>query len=225
MKTPTHTLIRVRNNQRRHRQRRREYIVHLEQRLRDVEERLEKAQAENARLSIMTMWSIPVDQNFDALSIFSYPIPDVSQGIQHDLSQSPHVEAENLEEVSAHGRSLLLPSADPDLPSPGDLSCCHAPNPDRESHLFIDKETGLSDPNPIGDPQASCSKSTSMLCSQAYLIIHHHNRRQLGTEEVESWLRPGFITGGPLTAEGCRVDNQLLLSLLEYVTGADFIDQ
>jgi hypothetical protein len=49
-KTPAHTLTRVRNNQRRHRQRRREYIVSLEQHLQETQALLAQAEAHIARL-------------------------------------------------------------------------------------------------------------------------------------------------------------------------------
>lgn len=49
-KTPAHTLIRVRNNQRRHRERRREYIASLEQKLQETEGLLAQAEADVAAL-------------------------------------------------------------------------------------------------------------------------------------------------------------------------------
>jgi hypothetical protein len=49
-KTPAHTLIRVRNNQRRHRQRRREHINFLEKKLEETECYLSQARAEVAAL-------------------------------------------------------------------------------------------------------------------------------------------------------------------------------
>lgn len=49
-KTSAHTLIRVRNNQRRHRQRRREYIASLEQRLEETQALLGQAEAKVVRL-------------------------------------------------------------------------------------------------------------------------------------------------------------------------------
>ncbi|OCL10114.1 hypothetical protein AOQ84DRAFT_431016 [Glonium stellatum] len=48
LKTPAHTLARVRNNQRRHRERRREYIASLEQKLQETERLLAQATAELA---------------------------------------------------------------------------------------------------------------------------------------------------------------------------------
>lgn len=48
LKTPAHTLVRVRNNQRRHRERRREYIASLEQKLQETERLLAQATTELA---------------------------------------------------------------------------------------------------------------------------------------------------------------------------------
>lgn len=50
LKTPAHTLIRVRNNQRLHRQRRREYIASLEERVKELEGLLAHAQEEISAL-------------------------------------------------------------------------------------------------------------------------------------------------------------------------------
>lgn len=49
-KTPAKTLVRVRNNQRRHRERRRQYIASLEQTVQETESLLEEARAEVAAL-------------------------------------------------------------------------------------------------------------------------------------------------------------------------------
>src|ERR1700744_6734258 len=49
-KTPTHTLIRVRNNQRRHRERRRQYIAFLEEKVDHGEHLLAQARARIAEL-------------------------------------------------------------------------------------------------------------------------------------------------------------------------------
>lgn len=50
-KTHAHTLTRVRNNQRRHRERRREYTLFLEQKLKETEDLLAQAQADIAQLN------------------------------------------------------------------------------------------------------------------------------------------------------------------------------
>ncbi|KAI9736671.1 MAG: hypothetical protein M1834_000875 [Cirrosporium novae-zelandiae] len=52
-KTSLHTLVRVRNNQRRHRARRREYISSLEEQLHDTEKRLEEAREEIKSLKLL----------------------------------------------------------------------------------------------------------------------------------------------------------------------------
>lgn len=49
-KTPQHTLVRVRNNQRRHRQRRREYVESLERKLKAMEETASRLGIENEAL-------------------------------------------------------------------------------------------------------------------------------------------------------------------------------
>lgn len=49
-KTPIHTLVRVRNNQRLHRQRRRNYIKSLERKLKTIEDTARRLSIENEAL-------------------------------------------------------------------------------------------------------------------------------------------------------------------------------
>ncbi|OCK91328.1 uncharacterized protein K441DRAFT_575766 [Cenococcum geophilum 1.58] len=63
LKTPAHTLVRVRNNQRRHRERRREYIASLEQKLQETERLLAQATTELAASNRPSAWMLPQPQD------------------------------------------------------------------------------------------------------------------------------------------------------------------
>lgn len=72
-KTPAHTLVRVRNNQRRHRQRRREYVAYLEQKLEETEISLSQAVADVAVLKIALAERALNDSTW-TLQNASYPV-------------------------------------------------------------------------------------------------------------------------------------------------------
>jgi hypothetical protein len=262
-KTPTHTLTRVRNNQRRHRQRRREYIASLEQRLKDTEERLAQVRAENASLRNENMSTSSLSQDTHVPASLTIPETNMttqilstatsaSREIQHypldarvtelgsatvEVLQpdfpSQEVGSESYEgtmiddippfllypnspvsvntELTLPTTYLISPSAAKPRPA-----CCSRTSP--EPSLFNKDTSWLSNQASIYGASMFLSTSTTTLCSQAYLTIQHHNRRQLPMEVVERWLWPGFIISGPSAEHGCRVDNQLLLGLLEYIT-------
>lgn len=251
MKTPTQTLTRVRNNQRRHRQRRREYIAFLERRLKDTEERLAQAQVGNAALRSKisvpkTNMATHITSTATSASreIRHYP-PDASitdpgsasvasvAVLQPDFP-SQEVGSESYQDtviddippflLSPNLRELTLPPTYLTSPSAVQLrpACCSATSPEPS---ILNKDTSwLSNQTSVYRASVFLSTSSTTLCSQAYLIIQHHNRRQLPREAVERWLWPGFIDRGPSAEHGCRVDNQLLFGLLEYITEYESLD-
>ena len=247
MTTPTETLIRVRNNQRRHRQRRREYIAFLERRLKDIEKRLAQAQVENAALrskinvpetnmaTHITSASretrhYPPDARITdpgSASVASVAVLQPGFPKQEVGSESyegtmiddipPFLLSPNLRELTLPRTYLTSPSAVQPRPA-----CCSRTSPELS---ILNKDTSwLSDPSSVYGASVFLLTSSTTLCSPAYLIIQHHNRRQLPMEAVERWLWPGFIDSGPSAEQGCRVDNQLLLGLLEYITEWESLD-
>ena len=265
-KTPTQTLTRVRNNQRRHRQRRREYIASLQQRLKDAEERLAQVQFENAALRSKITSTSHLDQETRDTAPLTIPETKMTT---HITSTATSVSREiRLYPPGARGANPgsasvgSIATLQPDFPSQeveseayegigiGDISpfpfspnlpvsvstevapsttylisplevqprpaCCSSTSPEP---IFFNKDTSwLYNETSVYRASMFLSTTFTTLCSQAYFIIQHHNRRQLPMEAVERWLWPGFIDSGPWTEHGCRVNNQLLLELLEYIT-------
>jgi hypothetical protein len=274
-KTPTHTLTRVRNNQRRHRQRRREYIASLEQRLKDTEDRLAQVQAENVVLRDKVLSTSPLGQERRETASLTIPETNVttqivstaagvSRGIRYNPADvtgtdtgsdsvasvavlqptlpSQEVGCESYE-VSLVGDILPCPLF-PNLPvsidteftppttylvpppavQPGS-ACCSRTSPEPSTNILNKDTSWLNSQTSVYGASMLLSTSSTTLCSQAYFIIQHHNHRQLPMEAVERWLWPGFIYSGPLAEKGCRVDNQLLLGLLEYITEWENFDR
>lgn len=266
-KTPTHTLIRVRDNQRRHRQRRKEYIALLERRLQTAEEEASRLQAENdalrGRLSLEPSWdaapSAPALEAIPEAAMTSHLAPMTTRAPDHMWPEPPparvtalggdsivaapifqpgltsqqarHESAEgtvvnyrpgNLfsPNMSASlGLGLLLPTPSPNQPPASTCRPAWCSNQCPVAKSSNNDMVWPSSPLSLYSASSYVSKSSTTLCSQAYLMIHHQNRRGLSIELVESWLWPGFINSDDAVESGCRVDNWMLLRLLEYIAG------
>ena len=155
-KTPAHTLIRVRNNQRRHRERRREYITSLEQKLEETEGLLAQAKAKIAALKAeLESWKCRIDrteEHFDSstlmLDIAGYP-PVLSlgerQSTEAEKQQGPRVD-EVLERstlapysVTASATALVTTAVGQDL---------SVPTPPNTHFSVTDSSTPLTVPSP-----------------------------------------------------------------------------
>ncbi len=66
-------------------------------------------------------------------------------------------------------------------------------------------------------PISSQSDSGTTLCSVAYELIREHNKRGIDMIEIGIRLWNGFVKGDG--AGGCKVENELLFSVLEYIKG------
>lgn len=262
-KTPTHTLIRVRDNQRRHRQRRKEYIALLERKLQTAQEEASRLQAENdalrGRLSLEPSWdvtpSVPALEAIPEAAMTSHLAPMTTRAPDHMWPEpsparvtalgsdsiitapkfQPGLTSQQARRESAEGTvvnyrpgnlfspdmsvspglGFLLPTPSPNQPPTSTCrpACCSnqcpAPNSSNSDLVWPS--------SPLSLYFSYVSKSSTTLCSQAYLMIHHQNRRGLSIELVESWLWPGFINSDDAVESGCRVDNWMLLRLLEYI--------
>ena len=66
-------------------------------------------------------------------------------------------------------------------------------------------------------PISSQPGSGTTLCSVAYKLVREHNKRGVDMIEIGIRLWNGFVKGEG--DEGCKVENQLLSSVLEYIKG------
>lgn len=268
-KTPMHTLVRVRNNQRLHRQRRRDYIESLERKLETIEDTTRRLGIENEALRKQLAFQnhpdrMTVQSTTMAVAYTNnclYPAimdagqyqgtwdgaPHTSVIASHNTEQStalklqpwstlPEVQTGLSNSISIEEKStdLIAPSMlgnlfvdftrlsrdviqSPAMHSPS--ACCSETSSEaldghHKSTSWPDNRT----PHPWTSSDMITSSTT--LCSQAYLVIQHRNRRGLSSEMIESWLWPGFIYVDGTAESACRVDSRLLLGLLAYVTEA-----
>ena len=57
----------------------------------------------------------------------------------------------------------------------------------------------------------------SMLCSVAYRLIIHFNKRDFDISEIDARIRCGFRQGRT-KSEGCRVENEVLFAVLAEIS-------
>jgi hypothetical protein len=70
----------------------------------------------------------------------------------------------------------------------------------------------------LGHLNAAKSDSDTTLCSVAYDLVRQHNKKGVDMMEICIRLWNGLIKGDE-GDEGCKVENKLLFSVLEYIRG------
>ncbi|KAJ5157486.1 uncharacterized protein N7482_008586 [Penicillium canariense] len=136
------------------------------------------------------LWPSPIPINAPFHSIEG-PLPAV-----YDLDFPELNTADTLPPPPAQPRSDV--QVHPRLSA--DSTCCVSGSPDPAW-------AGIVDP----------AEESTTLCSLAYQWVLQCNKRGIDLHIISMWMQPGFQTGSdPL--EGCRVDNQVLLSVLTQVS-------
>ncbi|KAF8859771.1 hypothetical protein BDZ45DRAFT_801451 [Acephala macrosclerotiorum] len=273
-KTKDATLIRVRDNQRRCRARRREYIAELESKLQDCETTgiepdvktykgtVDKLKDENRRLrelldqvgvsgrdvrAYLGEDDIPeerVEENDPSLSqvhegtSFSgleatKPLPDdektSTSPIFNDLLNAPFPDLS--EDFFQFESSQSIP--------PLDLSSTFPPVDSVESTLLalhtpiqpiapLTESTEISNewslppfcfvPGDLESVETAPKECDTTLCTVAYDMIRQQNKKGVDMIEIGIRLWNGFVKGEN-DDEGCKVKNDLLFGVLEYVKG------
>ncbi|RYP25879.1 hypothetical protein DL768_011643 [Monosporascus sp. mg162] len=89
--------------------------------------------------------------------------------------------------------------------------------------LVPSEETPLLIPDHLFQPaidayfQENAYHESTILCSEAYIIIAQQNFKGMSQEDVATWLWNGFRRSRH-TGEGCRVNAGMLLSLLAFIS-------
>ena len=171
--TKAHTLVRVRNNQRRHRERRRQYVTALEQKIQETERRLAESKTEiEARLNNL-------ESKETSCSAISRDVPEYSQrresltedvprpsdkpfGISHAL----HPNSEDGQTGQATAATARVLSAEPSfsiLTSPASFTDCPSMKSSRQPAQDHPK------PGLMQSPTSRCStKDTEFTISEAW---------------------------------------------------------
>jgi len=72
-------------------------------------------------------------------------------------------------------------------------------------------------PRDCGPTNISTTDGGTTLCSEAYELVRKHNNRGVDMIEIGIRLWNGFRKGDG--DQGCKVENKLLFSVLEYIIG------
>jgi hypothetical protein len=128
----------------------------------------------------------------------------------------------------AETESLLPETLLPDQILPLKASCCSV-DPSRgikstvntATHMppIPSQETPLLMPTYVLKPtiEASSGRDSTMLCSEAYILIAQQNFKGISETDVATWLWDGFRN--PISPEeGCRVTTDILFTLLAFIS-------
>ncbi|KAF2247374.1 hypothetical protein BU26DRAFT_520551 [Trematosphaeria pertusa] len=241
--TAEHTLNRVRENQRRHRARRKDYIASLEQKLAEAEKQLAEARAELAAVKAERDACVSASKSVESDAARDIRAEDIT--LQGTNGAAPNQQAD-----------LLLPPPPPlehpDVPDLSFLGPFYIPDPLNLSPTstsplsLADLQLQLPDPIDLApgpppcckdspsaappedptDPECTSCKTrpapapseSTTLCAQAYVLIQQQNFRAIDPATIRLWLYQGFRRA-QRQGEGCRVENGALFRLLDYISG------
>lgn len=188
---PSDDAVRVRNNQRRHRERVKTHIANLEARVKMLEGELDTA---NARIGDLTR------------EVETY---------RHERRSRPPQESQPSQASSTVSPSVLrptqptLPLADVPSERSSERFCCRRPD-----------VGGTSDGADVSDredlPAAEEGESTTN-CETAYRMLKQQSAGALDPETAEQFLRPGYRRASR-QGDGCRVQTKLVYGLLDHIT-------
>ncbi|KAF2111015.1 hypothetical protein BDV96DRAFT_472331, partial [Lophiotrema nucula] len=224
-----HTLNRVRENQRRHRARRKDYITTLEEKLAETQKLLDEALAEIARLrgereghecNEVVVFKCELTHNVDGEDTEPRAIgriedvrmePDDDQQLVA-LPSPPDTASMSMESFTLSISRVPTPM----LPVPsGPPPCCKDELPDLPAEIVA----------PAGPECSTCKTrpppaptESTTLCSQAYIMIAQQNFRGIDAGTIRTWLFQGYRRA-QREGEGCRVENGALFRLLDYISG------
>lgn len=232
-KPADHKIVRIRNNQRRHRER-------VKCRIADLESKLAKTQLE-LQEALSTIERLTAHANPDD----SRPLSSVSR-VDTTARDHATTESESRPNVTQQpsllslSPSQLFPAvalppqqqAYPDAPeNRRDFARCsvsgHRLTPllgaapgveswstSADEAAVIDRESGYECELQPANPKESTTR-----CRDAYRIIAEQNYACLEASAVRGWLQPGFRRASA-EEDGCRVDNRLLFTLLDYISSS-----
>ncbi|CAG7555198.1 unnamed protein product [Fusarium equiseti] len=124
--------------------------------------------------------------------------------------------------------SLLPETVLPDQILPLEASCCSI-DPSRGTESTVNTVTHMppipSQGTPLSLPtyvlkpaiEASSGRDSTMLCSEAYILIAQQNFKGISETDVATWLWDGF-RDSISPEEGCRVTTDILFTLLAFIS-------
>lgn len=197
-KPSDHNVIRVRNNQRRHRARAKSHVQDLEKRLEETSARLEAALQTISHLAQeveILRGRVPPPMAWPQSPPNAATLPAVSPVAAQPLDIMPGQDVLDLE----------LPTETP----PVILNTTAAPPPAEDA----DDSAGCGCD---GLPPQAPGEST-LPCSSAFRIIEQQNFSGVEVTTIRAWLGPGFRRA-LRPGEACRVETNRVYELLDHIT-------
>lgn len=229
---------RLRNNQRRHRERVKDHITGLEARLAETQLQLDKALARISELTeeLHLVKALPAETvRPTELTHSGTPDIRVARRVKPaSLSQAPFPIQEL--DASSADRNALPPAQkqrhdaalQPNLvtekmPWPEELAepaspILSAPSILQGFTLGHDEVSDGGEQDCSDLPPPNPDESTTR-CREAFTIISTHNYSGLDISAIRRHLQPGF-RGSIVSGDGCRVDNRLLFALLDSISSS-----
>lgn len=237
IKTHEQDLARVRENQRRHRAKIKDHIAILEQKLAEKDILLAQAEDRIAQLTTAleferrrvdekeTQWipDEPLLVTLDTSSPESAPQSEVSQPSQPP-STSLSGEFDLAGKRPCEGLCPWVYLSTVGIASPQRLPTPETSGTVDDTNKAITLTGSFSYAETVDLVSKQCldldpprfGESTT-LCITAYNLIDQQNYRGLETNTIYQWLRQGFRSGYD-RLDGCRVENGILFSLLDFVS-------
>ncbi|KFA60399.1 hypothetical protein S40285_10532 [Stachybotrys chlorohalonatus IBT 40285] len=224
-KPADHKAVRLRNNQRRHRKRVKDQIAELESRLEETQLQLNEALARIVELSEELEQARRTRNGADEplAREHSYHSIQVRESSKNLGCQDGRLVIQQ-EKGEANQQTSLAPNESiPMGSSAGNLapilstpwtSEITVPTFMLNYDAFIDSEDRGCHNLPLPEP----GKST-IRCQDAYLTITQQNYKALDSSVIRGWLGPGF-RGEISEGDGCRVDTDLLFTLLDFISSS-----
>ncbi|CAI6101283.1 unnamed protein product [Clonostachys chloroleuca] len=224
-KPADHEAVRLRNNQRRHRKKVKDRIAELESRLTETQlqlnealarikglsEELKQAKADSNRAEepLTRDHSCQSTQVPESSKILSSQLGGlVAQQDKDATDQPPFLVPNHSIFTGASARS-----SSPILSAPWTTEIT-VPTLALSYETFIDSEDQDCCNLPLPEP----GKSTTR-CRDAYFTITQQNYKGLDSSVIIEWLEPGF-RGAISKGDGCRVDTDLLFTLLDFISSS-----
>ena len=208
-----HTLTRVRENQRRHRAKRRSYMTELEEKLQDTQRELGDAKKE-------------IEQLKKEREIFGSCFRShCSTMMRNEIQTSSEEDAQPESTVLGISTPMSILTPISTVQEEDAMSRIDGPPPCCEDSAS-DGEIALARETPSASPECSTCATrpppspteSTTLCSQAYVMIQQQNFRGIDAIMIRTWLSEG-LRSAQRKGEGCRVENSRLLSLLDFISG------
>lgn len=204
--------VRVRNNQRRHRENARNYVKDLEARLADSQVKLQEALKEIERLHSESSLAPHLSSHrLDGGKCCACGGRNLTQGeVSHSNEDERNMQSVEINRYVSDDlqQQTTQLSANPVLSEASAVSSYYAYDERLENEA--DHST-----RPPGE------EDCTTLCREAYMIISQQNYAGIEESVIYQWLEPGFRAPSAKQA-GCRVDNQTLFRLLDYISSSRY---